>query len=155
MKLAVLFADWQVIDARMTHRHQPVLIKLPVLIAERAVPVSRVVMPFIREANGDPIALKRPQFLDQSVVELPRPFALQKTHDLRSAEDELWPVAPPALGAVGEGHLFRVTGVPSIPRADGSAWTCIRLSPSLRPFFGRPHAGGAVPRRPPFVTRRP
>src|SRR6266511_2162431 len=98
----------------MTYRHQAVLIKLPVLIAERAKPVSRIVMPFIREANGDPIALKRPKFLDQSAVELPRPFALQKTHDLLSAEDELGPVAPPALCAVGEGYLFRITGVPSI-----------------------------------------
>src|SRR6266850_2697879 len=114
MILAVFLADWQVIDARMTHRHQAVFIKLPVLIAERAKPVSRIVMPFIREANGDPIALKRPKFLDQSVIELPRPLALQKTHDLLSADDELGPVAPPALCAVGEGHLFWMTGVPSI-----------------------------------------
>ena len=55
VKLTVFLADWQVIDARMTHRHQAVCIKLPVLIAERAKPVSRIVMPFIREANGDPM----------------------------------------------------------------------------------------------------
>ena len=114
VKLSVFPANWQVIDARMTHRHQAVCIKLPVLIAERAKPVSRIVMPFIREANGDPIALKRPKFLDQSVIELPRPFALQKTHDLLSANDELGSVAPPALCALGEGNLFRITGVPSI-----------------------------------------
>ena len=114
MKLAVFLADWQVIDGRMTYRHQAVRIKLPVLIAERAKPVSRIVMPFIREANSDPIVLKGPKFLDQSVVELPRPFALQTTHDLLPADDELGPVAPSALCAVGEGHFFRITGVPSI-----------------------------------------
>jgi hypothetical protein len=64
VELSVFLADWQVIDGRMTHRHQAMFIKLPVLIAERAIPVSRIVMPFIREANGDPIVPKRPQFLD-------------------------------------------------------------------------------------------
>jgi hypothetical protein len=114
VKLSIFPANWQVIDARMTHRHQAVFIKLPVLIAERAKPVSRIIMPFISEANGDPIALKRPKFLDQSVIELPHPLALEKTHDLLSADDELGPVASPALCAVGERHLFRITGVPSI-----------------------------------------
>ena len=64
VKLSVFLANWQIIDARMTHRHQAVCIKLPVFIAERAVPVSRIVMGFISEANSDPIVLKRPKFLE-------------------------------------------------------------------------------------------
>ena len=61
----------------------------------------------LSEANGDPIVLKRPKFLDQWVAELPRPFALSKTNDLLSADDKLGSVAPPALCAVAREGLRR------------------------------------------------
>ena len=68
-----------------------------IALAERAKPVSRIVMPFIPEANGNPITLKRLKFLEQSVIERPSPLALQKTDDLLSSGDELGPVTPLAL----------------------------------------------------------
>jgi hypothetical protein len=70
--------------------------------AKRPEPVARIVMPFIGEAKVDPIVLKRPKLLDQSVVQLPRPFALEKRDDLLSADNELGPVPPTALRAIGE-----------------------------------------------------
>ena len=63
---------------------------------------SRVVVPLIGEAHGDAIVLKGPQLLDQSVVELAVPLATEKRHDLLSADDELGPVAPATLHAVGD-----------------------------------------------------
>jgi hypothetical protein len=55
MKLPVLLTNGQVVDARVARRHQAVFIELPVLIAERPEPVARIVVPFVREANPDPI----------------------------------------------------------------------------------------------------
>src|SRR5262245_66439047 len=90
----------------MTRRHQTVFIELPILIAVRSKPVSRIVMTFISEANGDPIVLKRPQFLDQSIIEFPRPFAPKKGDNLLPADDEFGSVAPPALIAACKSHFF-------------------------------------------------
>src|SRR5262249_29897626 len=45
-KLAVLLANGQVIDGRMTCRHQPLRIELPVLVSKGTKPVPGVVMPF-------------------------------------------------------------------------------------------------------------
>src|SRR5262245_39312828 len=100
----------------MTRCHQTMFIELPILIAVGTKPVSRIVMTFISEANGDPIVLKGPQFLDQPVVEFPRPFAPKKGDDLLSADEEFGSVSPPALFAVAKSHFFRITRVPGIFR---------------------------------------
>src|SRR5262245_54055782 len=100
----------------MTRCHQTVFIELPVLIAVGSKPVSRIVVTFISEAHGDPIVLKRPQFLDQPVLEFPRPFASKKGDNLLPADEEFGPVAPPALIAVGKSHFFRITRIPSVFR---------------------------------------
>src|SRR5262245_15543272 len=100
----------------MTRCHQTVFIELPVLIAVGSKPVSRIVVTFISEANGDPIVLERPQFLYQPVFEFPRPFASKKGDNLLPADEEFGPVAPPALFAVAKGHFFRITRIPSIFR---------------------------------------
>src|SRR5262249_11008431 len=104
------------IDGRMARCHQTVFIELPIFIAVGSKPVPGVVMTFISEANGDPIVLKGPQFLDQPVVEFSRPFAPEKTDNLLPADEEFGSVAPPALLAVGKSHFFRITGIPSIFR---------------------------------------
>jgi len=46
--------DRQVVDARQTPPHQPVLGELPILIAIGTEPVAGIVVPFIREPDGDP-----------------------------------------------------------------------------------------------------
>src|SRR5262249_58762275 len=100
----------------MAHCHQTVFIELPIFIAVGSKPVSRIVMTFISEANGDPIVLKRPQFLDQSVIEFPRPFAPKKSDYSLPADEEFGSVAPPALLAIGKSHCFRITRIPGIFR---------------------------------------
>src|SRR6266851_7075062 len=66
---SVILANWQIVDTSVTHRHQALFVKLSVFIAERAEPISRIVMSLISEANGDPIVLKCPELLDQAVIE--------------------------------------------------------------------------------------
>src|ERR1700741_3758350 len=98
----------------MTRDHQPVAVELPVLVAERTKPAPGVVVPLVGKAHGDAIVLKGPQLLDQSVVELAVPLATEKRHDLLSADDELGPVAPAALHAVGERDTLGVARIPAV-----------------------------------------
>lgn len=82
MKFARALLDRQIIDARETQLHKPVLIELPILIAVRAKPLAILIVPLIRETHRDAIICECPEFLDQTVLLLPLPFALQKVLDL-------------------------------------------------------------------------
>ena len=65
----------KIVDGRVPYRHQPIVIKFPVLITVRAIPVARIIVPFVSEAYGDAISRKRPEFLDEPVVQLLGPLA--------------------------------------------------------------------------------
>ena len=58
-----------------------------------AIPVAAVVMPFVGEAHGDAVVGECPDFLDQPVVELARPFAAQKRLDRLAAGKKFGAVA--------------------------------------------------------------
>src|SRR3954471_24832361 len=74
----VIFAfalpDRQVIDAGNAQPHQPMLIEFPVLVAIAAKPIAAVVVPFVSEANRDPVIAERPNLLDEAVVKLAIPL---------------------------------------------------------------------------------
>src|SRR5439155_14195280 len=90
--------------------------ELPVFVSVGAEPVTAVVVPLVREANGDAIAVHRPELLDQTVVQLPGPLAPQELHDGLTAVNELGPIPPYAVDRVCERHAFRVTAVPGVFR---------------------------------------
>src|SRR5262245_7237087 len=113
-KRPILLADRQVVDGRMAFRHQPLRVELPVLVTEGAKPVAGVVMPLVRESNGDAIVPERPQLLDQSIVQLAVPFAPKKRDDLLAPGDEFGPIAPAALETIGTGHPLGVARIPAI-----------------------------------------
>src|SRR5690606_40390349 len=98
--LALRLADRQVIDAGATHCHQAIGIKLPVLVAIGAVPLPGIVVPLIGETHGDAVAGKGPQLLDQAVVELFRPLALEEGTDRIASGQELGTIAPLAVGCI-------------------------------------------------------
>src|SRR6266545_1041109 len=114
--VALGFRDGKVVDARVPHAHQPLLVEFPVLVAVGPEPVARVIVMLVSEADGDPVALECPELLDEPVVELLRPFAREKRHDLVTPVDELRPVPPVAVRCVGQSHLLGVTGVPGVFR---------------------------------------
>jgi len=58
--LALGVLDSQIVDACLTHLHRAVLIELPIFVAIRPKPISRVIMPFVGKADGDTIALENP-----------------------------------------------------------------------------------------------
>src|SRR5207237_3769631 len=110
-KLPVVLADGHVVDARMTYRHQPLCVELPVLVAKGTKPVPGVVMPLVREPDCDAIILKGPELLDQTIVQLSVPFAPQERHNLPSADDELRPIAPCAVRPVRKRDPFGIARV--------------------------------------------
>src|SRR5580692_3342055 len=112
----VLFADRQIVDARQAYPHQAVLVELPVLIAVAPEPASRIVAPFVGEANGDAVLMKSPKLLDQPIVELAVPFARHKRLDRRAPLKELGAVSPPAVFGIGERDAYGVAGVPGVLR---------------------------------------
>src|SRR5260370_41793569 len=103
-KRPVVFAlavfDRQIVDAGDAQAHQAVLVEFPVLVAVAAKPVAAVVVPFIGEAHADAVLPKGPDLLDQSVVELPLPFAGVKVSDRGPALHEFASVSPPAVACM-------------------------------------------------------
>src|SRR5207253_8419822 len=98
--LALGLADRQVVDARMAAPHEPVAVEFPVFVSVRAEPVTAVVVPLVREANGDAIAAHGPELFDETVVQLFAPLAPQELHDGLTAGDELGAIAPHALDGI-------------------------------------------------------
>lgn len=94
MKATVFHADRQVVNAGVSLAHQATVTKLPVLVAERSKPIAAVVVPLICKPDGNPVAVERPQFFDETVVELPPPLSCNKSNDCLPAIDELGAVTP-------------------------------------------------------------
>src|SRR5262245_16199638 len=112
--LALALLDRQVVDAGDTQPIYAVLIIFPVLVAVAAEPVSTVVVAFIGEAHGDAVFTKRPDFLDQAVVELTLPLARQERFDGLSTVQEFRAVPPAAVGRIGERDALRIARVPRV-----------------------------------------
>ena len=89
MILAIRFLDRKIIDARESQPHQAIIIEFPILVAVGAIPVSRVVVPFVGEAHSDAVVGKSPQLFDQPVVELFHPLAGEKSDDVLSSVHKL------------------------------------------------------------------
>ena len=53
MKQAFVFGDGEVINAGQPSAHQPVVIKLPVLVTVRTEPAACLIVPFIGETHGN------------------------------------------------------------------------------------------------------
>src|SRR5690606_16593618 len=101
-ELALGFRDRQVVDTRMSRAHQAALVELPVLVAIRTIPLPAIVMPFIGKANRDAVVAEGPELLDQAVLQLACPLALEERDDGLAPLDELRPVAPAAVRRIGE-----------------------------------------------------
>jgi hypothetical protein len=64
MELTFRIHNRQVVDTRVAAHHEALLVELPVFVAIGAVPVTRVVVPFVSEAHCNAVVGLGPQFLD-------------------------------------------------------------------------------------------
>src|SRR5258705_6715513 len=78
---AVFILDRQVVDAGDAPLHEALRIEFPVLVAIGAEPVTEVVMPFVGKTDGNAVALKCPQLLDEPVIQLLAPLAGEERND--------------------------------------------------------------------------
>ena len=83
-----------VVDACVTKCHQSVLCKFPIFIPIGAIPVARVVMPFIGEAYRDPVFIEGPKLFDEPVIKFTLPFPAQEVDDLNSSPLKLCAITP-------------------------------------------------------------
>src|SRR5579859_1086961 len=114
MVLPFTLLDRQIVDARIAQPIQTILVVLPVFVPVRAEPVERVVVPLVREPHRDPVVMEGPKFLDQTVVQLARPFPCKESDDLRPAPNELGPVPPVAVHGIAERHPRWIARVPCV-----------------------------------------
>jgi hypothetical protein len=114
MKQPLRLLNSQIIDARMTMLHHSLLIKLPVLIPIRPIPLPRRIVALIAEPHSDPIPTERPKLFNQPILQLPSPLAPQKFDDLFSARYKLRPIAPHAIHRIGQRNPLWITRVPTI-----------------------------------------
>src|SRR5262245_61925378 len=99
-ELAFGLRDHDVVDAGMPAAHEAEFVELPVLVAVGAEPVAGVVVPLVGKTHRDTRAFAGPDFLDEPVVELLRPLALEEFDDGRTAGKELGAIAPRAVDGV-------------------------------------------------------
>ncbi len=113
-KLPIRFADGQIVDAGKATGHKAIRVEFPVLVSVRPVPVAAVVVPFVGETDGNPVFVKGPQFLDQSVVQLALPLPCQELDDLCATAWEFRSIAPYAIDRVSKRDLLGIATIPAI-----------------------------------------
>lgn len=116
VKETLAFHNGEVVDTGVTLRHQTIFVKLPVLIAVGAIPLPGVIAPLVGKAHRDTVVGEGPQFLDQPILQLPAPLALQKSFDSTAALRKLGAVAPLAVDTVSEGNFGGIAVVPPVFR---------------------------------------
>src|SRR5262249_41922607 len=115
-KFAFGFLDRQVVDAGVAAFHVTEFVKFPIFVAVSAIPLARVIVVFVFDADRDAIAGESPQFLLQPVIELAVPFAAEKFHDLLATVDEFGAIAPFGVLGIPLRNAFGVAAVPGIFR---------------------------------------
>jgi hypothetical protein len=87
MELSFRLSDREIVDRRFPALHQAVLVKLPKFVAEAPPLLAAGIVTFVDEANCYAVLAKAPKFLDESVLKLPGPLALQQAYDCIATGD--------------------------------------------------------------------
>src|SRR5216683_3066214 len=114
MILTLALRNRKIVDAGDAQAHQAVFVELPILVAVAPKPMAAVVMPLVGESHGNAIIRESPQFLDQPIVQLARPFSNQERLNGLAPLEELDAVAPTAVGGVSQRNARRVARVPRV-----------------------------------------
>src|SRR5258705_2735198 len=149
-------ADRQIVDARDPPPHEAAGIELPVLVPVGAEPLAAVVAPLVGEPDRDPVLVKRPQLLDEPVLQLAGPLPGEELDDRVPAGEELGAVAPDAVHRVAGRDLRGIAAVPRVlgePDLPGRAVAVVgrqRRAAPLRGPAGWRSPNPLVPRGPPL-----
>src|ERR1700744_2837572 len=116
METAILLGDRDIVDAGFAAAHQAVLVEFPLLVAVGPIPLSGAVMPFVLKAYRDAVLIEPPEVLDQAIVVLLGPFALEKGNDRRPALENFRAVTPAAVLGIGPRYALWIAGIPGVFR---------------------------------------
>src|SRR3984957_13026648 len=117
IKFPLCRQDRPTVDAGMAMPVEAVLVVFPVLVAVGAEPIAGSVAIFVGESYRDAVLGKRPQLLDQPVLQLAFPLSREKRHDVLAALENFGAVAPFAVDRIAARHELRVARVPGVFRA--------------------------------------
>lgn len=106
--------DGDIIGAHVPASHEAFVVVLPVLVAVRAVPLARRVVPLVLEPHGDTVARVAPQLLHQAVVQLLLPLPGEELDYGLPPFEELRPIPPLAVHSVRGRTSHGVARVPSV-----------------------------------------
>ena len=84
------------------------------LIAIGAKPMAGGIVPFILEAHGNMIFVKRPKLLDEAIVEFASPLPGKEFDDGRAPMEKFRAVPPPAVFRIGKRHPGGIAAIPGI-----------------------------------------
>src|SRR5690625_7688967 len=91
VELPVSLSDFDVVNAGVTMRHQPVTVEFPVFIAVGAIPLTLGRLELIAITGCDAVIGEGPKFLDESVVQFFRPRIFKNFDDVISAlQESIW-----------------------------------------------------------------
>src|ERR1700742_4561038 len=108
METAILLGDRDIVDAGFAPAHQAVFVEFPLLVAVRAIPLSGAVMPFVLKTYRDAVLIEPPEILDQAIVMLLGPFALEKGNDRGPALENFRAIAPAAVFGIRPRHALGI-----------------------------------------------
>src|SRR5690625_4026692 len=100
VELPVSLSDFDVVNAGVTMRHQPVTVEFPVFIAVGAIPLTLGRLELIAVTGCDAVIGEGPKFFDKSIVQFFRPLIFQKFDDLVASLQEGIAVAPDAVWSI-------------------------------------------------------
>src|ERR1700722_487110 len=106
--------DRRIINTRDSPPHESFRIKVPQLNTIRPKPLARIFVPFVFEADRNPIIVKRPQCLLQPVVQLSSPFAMEKRLGLLAPRQKFRAVAPFRIHGICQHDPLRIAHIPQI-----------------------------------------
>ena len=110
----LFFPNGSIVNAGIAPPHQPIIRKLPQLVAVGSEPLAICIVPLVLKAHGHAIFAESPQFLLQPIVEFLLPFSLQELFDLFAAVQKLGAVSPFGVFRVRQNYSFRVASIPDI-----------------------------------------
>src|SRR6476620_8592514 len=105
--------------------------------------MAGIIMPLVGEAHRDAIAILRPQFFDEPVVQFPRPFAREEFDDLLSPDRKFGAISPTRVDGVSKRDFTWIARIPAVLRQTNlldrsltskrrKRWTCCRFGRALR-----------------------
>jgi hypothetical protein len=112
--LLVVTGSFPIVYDLWAPRHEAVRLEFPVLVSVRSKPLPAVVVPLVGKPDGNPVVVKRPELLDEAIVQLSDPLPREKLDNRRTTGQKLRAIAPDAVQSVAPRDSLGVTGVPGV-----------------------------------------